>query len=261
MKNCSFENLLVPFLHDELDENDRSIVKTHLDTCDSCQKFLAELKSVDASLATYTRKAAPSDIYSAYEKQLAQLFQPESVWRLLSHRFSAFVSSLFVSNAPAFRTARALAILLVGVFVGRLFFVPVPQPTTQNSPAESHSMLSREDIQYIADYMVKSELLLLTIANTASQEPTDDDIYFNKDIAQTLLYKTAQVQRKAEALEDDVILTYLNHLELVLLEISNRDDDEIRDAFQNIRDMVNEADMVQKSRRLQRRLEQTLQDA
>jgi hypothetical protein len=261
MKNCTFEKLLVPYLQDELDDQERSRISEHLSSCENCQYLLTDLQTVDAALMNYKRQAAPAELYSAYEKRLAQLFQPEPAWKTISRSLGAFVSSLFISTLPSFRVARAVAILVIGVFVGRFFFMPTPEPSIQQTVASSQTMLSKEDIQFISNYMVQSELLLLTIANTASTEPTVDDIDFNKDIAQTLLYKTAQVQRKAEALDDDVIVTFLNHLELVLLEISNRDDSEIRDAFENIKDMVNEAEMVQKSRRLQRRLEQTLQDA
>jgi hypothetical protein len=124
--------------------------------------------------------------------------------------------------------------------------------------ADVQLLPTKEDIQFIADYMVKSELLLLTIANNPTSEPSEADIYLNKDIAQNLLYKSAQVQRKARELDDKVIITFLTHLELVLLELSNREEQEIRSTFQDIKEMVNETDMLQKSRRLQQRLEKTL---
>ena len=69
------------------------------------------------------------------------------------------------------------------------------------------------------------------------------------------------MQRKAQALDDDVVFTFLNHLEFVLLEISNRDDEEIRATFRDIKDMINDSGMVQKSRRLQHRLENTLAES
>ena len=168
------------------------------------------------------------------------------------HRLS---KNVFSSAAPSWRFARALAILFIGVMIGRFFFVPSQQ--TMNT-AESQLSLTKEDIQFIADYMVKSELLLLTIANNPASEPSETDIFLNKDIAQNLLYKSAQVQRKARELDDKVIITFLNHLELVLLELSNREEQEIRAIFQDIKEMVNEADMLQKSRRLQQRLQKTL---
>lgn len=261
MKSCQFEHLLVPYLQDELDDKERSRVAEHLTSCEACQILYTELLHVDGVLATYSREEAPKDLYTAYEKQLEQQFQPEPLWKAAGKSVAHMLSSLFVSNTPSFRLARAFAILVIGVFVGRFFFLPTPEPTIQNTLVQSDTMLSKEDIQFISNYVVKSELLLLTIANAASDEPTDDDIFLNKDIAQSLLYQTAQVQRKAEALDDEVVDTFLTRLELVLLEISNREDEEIRDAFQTIREMVNDADMVQKSRRLQRQLEKTLQDA
>ncbi|MBN1465913.1 zf-HC2 domain-containing protein [candidate division KSB1 bacterium] len=255
MKSCQFEHLLLPYLQGELAKDDRLRLSSHLATCQNCRAVLADLKSVDSAMQHYRRAEAPRDLYASYVRQLETRFKPESplksAWRWLQ-----LAAQPILSPSPSWRLARAAAILLVGVLLGRTLFHP-SQMATINPPAPQ-VMLTRDDVQFIADYVVQSELLLLTIANSATDDPTDDDIYMNKDIARNLLFKTAQVQRKAVALQDDVIITFFNHLELVLLEISNRDDDEIRTTFRDIKNMILESDMVQKSRRLQHRLETTL---
>ena len=261
MKSCQYENLLVPYMHNELSKIDHQRFTSHLSTCDKCQADLDELKSVDLLLHHYNRDKAPRALYLLYKKQLKDQFKQESLIHTVWRQFVEFVASLFISPSLSFRLARAGAILILGVLLGRNFFYPSHVSQRHGQNVQQYAELTRDDIQFIADYVVKSELLLLTIANSSSDEPSDDDIYLNKDIAQTLLYKTAQVQRKAQALDDDVVFTFLNHLEFVLLEISNRDDEEIRATFRDIKDMINDSGMVQKSRRLQHRLENTLAES
>ena len=262
MKSCQFENLLVPYVQQELSKSDRQDLLSHLSTCQSCRHALEDLHHVHRLLKNYEREAAPRAIYDAYMKQLRIHFAPEPLWKRSMRRLLNMMSKLFLSPSPSFRLVRAIAILIIGVLVGRTFFYPSQRVSVDSRKTQQvHTTLTKDDIQFITDYVVKSELLLLTIANSASDQPSDDDIYFNKDIAQNLLYKTAQVQRKAQALDDDVILTFLNHLELVLLEISNRKDDEIRATFRDIKELVNETELVRKSRRLQQRLESTLSES
>ncbi|MBN1561033.1 hypothetical protein JW998_12340 [candidate division KSB1 bacterium] len=262
MKSCPFENLLLPYVQRELSKSDRFRLLSHLPTCQDCNQTLADLQTVDSSLRRHQREKAPHDLYVSYVEGLETRFRPEPFLKIRWRQLTELAGKLFLSSSPSFRLARAFAILLVGVLLGRQLFYP---STTSKINAfdsqQTATTLTKDDIQFIADYVVQSELLLLTIANSSADEPTDDLIYLNKDIAQTLLYKTAKVQRKAIALEDDVIIIFLNRLELVLLEISNRDDEEIRTTFRDIKNMIKESDMVQKSRRLQHRLETTLAES
>ncbi|MBN1478779.1 zf-HC2 domain-containing protein [candidate division KSB1 bacterium] len=256
MKSCPFEHLLVSYVQNELSADNRLRLRNHILNCDHCRNLLADFTSVDRLLQNFERKPIPKKLYRTYKKQLATLYEPESLWKNAVNVVRRLLT-LLSSRAPALRVARSLAVLLIGILVGRYFFFPSQTPEIISEP---RTTLTKDDIQFISDYVVKSELLLLTIANSTNDEPSEDDIFLNKDIAQSLLYKTAQVQRKAHALDDQIIITFLTHLELVLLEISNREDEEIRSSFQEIRNMVNEANMVQKSRRLQRRLEKTLSE-
>lgn len=256
MKSCPFEYLLVSYMHNELSADNRLDLEKHMSRCDHCRSRLADFADVDKLLHNYERESVSKVLFRIYKKQLAALYKRETLWEN-SLNILRRLSTLITSRRPALRVVRSFALLFIGILVGRYLFFPTHLPPVTS---ESLTALSKNDIQFISDYVVKSELLLLTIANSTADEPSDDDIFFNKDIAKTLLYKTAQVQRKAHALDDQIIITFLTHLELVLLEISNREDEEIRSSFQEIRDMVNEANMLHKSRMLQRRLAKTLSE-
>ena len=239
---------------DELDGTEQQHLQNHLLTCKTCSRELHELRGVHSLLSQHNHSPAPQPVFTAYTTALQKRFPTQPAWKRAANWIVSQLRELGGSQKMALRLARTVAVLLVGVFVGRLLFVPA---TVQNTEPEIVQTLSVEDIQFIADYFAKSELLLLTIAN-ASLELSESDISLDVDMARTLLSKTTTVQRKATLLQDESLISFLNRLEVLLLELSNREDSEIQDAFRELREKIREAKMVQKSRQLQDQLLNTL---
>ena len=256
MKNCTYEKYLAPLVTDELTAQEVKELQQHLLTCERCSTALTEIQAVDRLLKVRKRQPAPSHLYAAYTRELNRRFRREPRWASVLRPFISWLGLLTQSRTPALRLARSFAVLLMGIFIGRLIFLS-PQTTMPltETDTQASSMLSQADLQQLSDYFVQSELLLLTIANTpVESRAAPDDFLLDRDIAKSLLLKSTTMQRKANAIDDESIIIFLNHLEFILLELSNREDDQIQSTFLEIRDMVREAGLVQKSRKLQEKL-------
>jgi len=259
MKNCIFEKYLLPFMTHELTPEEYDKVSRHAAECAHCASILAEMQGVESLLHAYKRTKVPASLYAEYTRAIHLRFGRAPLWRRLLDAVRSLATGVVRSGSPGYRLARSFAMLLLGVMIGRYFVLP---PNYAPPVAEQYKLrapaLTSADMQQLNDYFVQAEQLLLTVANTPETGLTDADLILNKDVAKRLLMQSTVMQRKAGALDDESITTFLNHLEFILLEISNRKDDKIHSVFQDIRDMVNEAGLVRKSMQLQEKMARTL---
>lgn len=256
MKNCDFEKYLFFYLTNELNPNEYIEVENHLKSCSFCSRQLDDYIQLHKLLSNKKREKAPHAIYQSYRARLKSLFPIPSIWNILNE----IKISVRIPRVPVVRIARAFALLIVGIFIGRFLFVTnnnSRQIALQENTAQQMSVLSQADIQFLNNYFIQSELLLLAIENSSSPVLDENDLSLNRELAKNLLFRSNQVQRKIVQLEDKSLEDFLNHMELLLLDLSNRNADEISAIFDDIKDRIEEADMVKTSRRLQQQLKKT----
>jgi len=254
MKTCDYEKYMLPYLYGELEEKQHRTVHDHLKECPHCRTLFDEVAEVHQLLTHRKRAKIPRNLYRTFVRQLREYFAPSSTY--YRDKLQSALSFVFQSRSLTLRVARVMAVLAIGVIIGRFWLSP---KTMESTAPEQGQSLAVQDVKMIHEYIVQSELFLLTIANSSVEQTRADDILLNKSIAEDLLAKSLTVQRKADRLDDEMILTFLTHLELILLDITNRDEQQVRSTFQEIRELVHEANMIQQSRRLQDRLQPSLQ--
>jgi len=259
MKKCTFEKYMLSFMTHELSSEEYDEVSSHVAECRRCASILAEMQGVEDLLHAYQRPKVPESIYAEYMRGINRHFGQAPLWQRLLGAVRSFTTSMALSRAVGYRLARTFTILLLGVMIGRYVVLqPGSRPPVAEHPEVQTPALTSADLRQLNDYFVQAEQLLLTIANTPDNGASDDDLILNKDVAKQLLVKSTSMQRKAGVLDDDSITIFLNHLEFILLEMSNREDDKIHSAFHEIREMVNEADLVKKSMQMQEKMARSL---
>ncbi len=227
----------------------------HLNTCETCRKTVEELKNAHAVLQNRQRPR-PSDAWMAdFERDMAKRFPTHST-SPRKRRFSTFFQP---HPAPTWQWARAVALVLFGVILGRLFFTSsAPQPTSMPYAIETVE-LSRNDIQAVANFLTQTEFLLLEIENHQ-----DAALILNwslhRDMATALLNQKKQVNRTAKQWNGRLMEIYLDRLEVLLLDVANRKPEEIKALFQDVRTLVKDTNMIQTNRQLQQQIEQALAD-
>ena len=119
-------------------------------------------------------------------------------------------------------------------------------------------LLGRILLDRLQKYFVETEILLLGIENNQANEIEIDDVKINQEIAKRLLFQSFQIQQSTSQVTDESVLNYLTSLELLLLEISNAENNEIIQAFNDVRNIVKETDLLQSSRNIQQIVNQGL---
>jgi len=70
--SCHVEDQLSAYMDDELNEEERQQVETHLESCDSCQVLLEELFTIQSSVIhTFSQLQAPADFEIRVQQAIA----------------------------------------------------------------------------------------------------------------------------------------------------------------------------------------------
>jgi len=147
----------------------------------------------------------------------------DNYWDKLEERLETSKKS---SSIPWSALMRIAAILFVGVFIGYLIF---GSPDIPNEIADS----TNPDIQMAAlnkktaDVLEDSKILLLGIVNMNSPEDNSEiiDFSFQKKISNDLLLQTADLKQQLSKIKNRRMVSLINELELILMQIANLEDD------------------------------------
>lgn len=259
MKVCKHQKLIIPFLMHELSEADRTAFEDHCATCPNCSQALEQFVPVHRLLDRQVRQPIPQAIEKEYQRALRRQFgRPLAPLQWLRNAAAKMTKWLYAPT-PVQRLAQALALLLLGVWIGYRAFAPHSTLTIDGDLAVNDvQIISGQDLQLINEYMIRSELILLTIVNSSTDSIRQSDLLLNRELADILLHHSGEVQKKTALLEDEHLSSFVNHMEFVLLEVSNQDENNIEQTLLELRQMIKEAKMVQISRQVQSRLQRTM---
>jgi hypothetical protein len=243
----------------ELPEADKKAFENHLAACPACSHELEMTASVHRWLDHQMRQPIPLQIERDYRRALRRQFrQPFAPLSMLRY-IAAGMIKWSLASKPVPRLMQAVALLLLGIWIGHLAFAPQTVITLdENLATHDIQMISGQDLQLINEYMIRSELILLTIVNSSTDSIRKSDMVLNRELAAILLHHSGEVQKKTALLEDEYLNSFVDHMEFVLLEVSNQSEDTIEETLLELRQMIKEAKMVQVSRQVQSRLQQTM---
>lgn len=253
MKSCKFEKLLADYLQGELAAATRHELEVHLETCEHCAARLEELADIHHILSARLRPEPPKELVRDYNNYLRKYFpsktSPSVIIGKLGRRWNAFVHSQQI----AVRLAKGFALIIVGIFIGKYIFIPSVETPKVETVAQSPAYaITPTDLKLMNDYFVKSEILLLAIENWQSNAKSDStDLLFDKNIAQNLLLHSQLIHQKAAQLYDSDLLSFLNRMEMLLLEISNVDNKELFQVFKEAKNIIKETNLLQSNKRFQ----------
>ncbi len=253
MKSCKFEKLLPDYLQGEFVGETKHQLEAHLETCEHCAARLEELVDIHQILSARLRPEPAKKLVRDYRNYLKKYFpsktSPVAIIEKLERRWNSFVHS---QQIPV-RIAKAFALIVFGVFIGKFVFVPaVEAPKAELVAPIPAYAITPTDLKLMNDYFVKSEILLLAIENWQGNAKSDSsDLLFDKDIAQNLLLHSQMIHQKAAQLYDSDLLSFLDRMEMLLLEISNVDNKELFQVFKETKNIIKETNLLQSNKRFQ----------
>ncbi len=253
MKSCKFEKLLPDYLQDDLAKKARRQLEAHLETCEQCTARLEELFNVHQILTARTRPEPAKALVRDYRNYLRKYFPSKTSPAAIFGRLERWWNYFLHSQSLTLRLAKAFALIIFGVFIGKFALVPsVEAPKVEIvAPLTAHAIVPA-DLKLMSDYFVKSEILLLAIENWQDNAKTDSsDLLFDKKIAQNLLLHSQMIHQKAAQLYDSDLLSFLDRMEMLLLEISNVDNRDLFQAFKDAQHIIKETDLLQSNKLFQ----------
>jgi hypothetical protein len=172
---------------------------------------------------------------------------------------SKAMRGIIYTKSPWLRTAEMFVLVLIGIFVGWIIFysgedqrINIPNSTYISKP------ITGTDLDYMSYYFQASEIILLEMSNMSDADIRDVyDLYLNKEIAQKLLMKTFLVHEMALQLNDPRMLRFLSKMEMIMIELSNLNTDEVDESIEVIRMVINESNLLEEARMLQIVMEET----
>lgn len=230
----SREHQIVDALFGDLDAVGLNDLQQHLETCAGCT---ASYQQMQETLAITSQLSEPemSDVYwETYYERLEERMASESDRPVLQNRWAQFVNWLeraLVPNPdvlrsllqPALRWSTALALVLVGVFIGRQWGgddIPVEGPiAVATDPMLTTVQLSEQTHQYLD----QSKVLLLGLVNFDVGE--DDPAFINlaqqQKVAGELVQQAAFLKEELNENREQQLSALVEELELILLQIAN----------------------------------------
>ncbi|KAA3615698.1 MAG: hypothetical protein D8M58_16015 [Calditrichaeota bacterium] len=140
---------------------------------------------------------------------------------------------------------QAAAFIIGGIFIGYMLF---------NKPASEAitSHISNADIKQAAlneetaNMLEESKVLLLGIANFSDLRNSNEkiDFSFQKEKSSTLLLQTADLKKKLAKSKNRRVISLINDLELILMQIANLEDEFDLPAIEMIRDGANKQSLL-----------------
>jgi hypothetical protein len=219
----AIRDLMYEYLCDELDQHDRGEVESHLASCSRCQW---ELKDLRTALDLFPAQAAkPSDQRSPeFWKTFASTIdtrarEEESKKRKSRPPLWEIIESMIMFR-PGLAVAIAGAFALIGAAVlGWHMYSRIPpevvqpqivQPVAEESPAQ------------LDQYLRKSKVLLVGIANLKEPEGEAIDLSTERRVSRQLLLETKSLRRQPL---DSRSIVLVDNLEKVFNELANAGED------------------------------------
>lgn len=236
-KNLNDKNieLLINYLENRLDPQQRQAVETLLENDAALKKLLAELQPLPDVLKRRERPEPPADFLQQYQQRMKGSFSaPQSRTSFLDWLSQPFAGLRF----PAFgRISLGIAALVGGLFIARILMpVAAPPVDLRQSPDMAGILypMEQNDIRLLKPFFQKSEILLVSVediagamfaGNNANIEPDVAELRLLKQLADRLLNDVYLVQEKVIDLNDMQMLRLVNQLEMILYEVANLDED------------------------------------
>ena len=264
MKPNEFEQKLMRYLDGELSAPELEGFEEELHQAGYSKDNLEEFTNLHIALQQHPQPEPPKGLLKQYHTSLQKRFAPESRWDSFMRFVSSVADMLVWERSPWFRFAEVAVFIVVGIFIGNLFFTPgaqkiIVQPASpgmnDRGVINFIQPISQVDRERLQRYFLESEILLLQIVNSSDPEAIDPaEFEFSKEIAENLLLKTAITQEKAIQLNNVYALRFVSRMEILLHEIANLSEEELYDALPIMQQIISDTNLLMEVKTLQEML-------
>ncbi len=223
MKKCQiYQERFIEALYGELESKDFKSLNQHLAGCESCRAEFDEMKSTMGSLAKYERTEPDATYWTAYWQRLEQRMAGKRF--NISERFARLKQALDWLPGWTYQLAGAMAVLLLGIYIGYLSFGQSDRSEQQLSGKQVNNVQLNLTRQEASDYLERSKILLLGIVNLDQSDKTMSlDFAHQQKVSRELLDVTADLKQKIQGTKHQRLQMLIADLEMILLQIANQE--------------------------------------
>ncbi|HZX10468.1 MAG TPA: zf-HC2 domain-containing protein [Acidobacteriota bacterium] len=269
MKDCkNIKKDLVAYIYNEIDEQKKSQIQEHLNSCPECQKEVEELKEVLLCADTYKKEineAVESVDWEALPSQIADQVIPKNQTQKQSteNKFKKLLNSIFTA-----RLAPVYAALLAGIIMGGVLTFMILRPgRAPEGTAPTQFMVSRDFIETMdvemarretLDYLEQSKYLLLDFVQTS---PEKADQYWKSDFVEA---KTSELLSKKRYMNQQLDKHHMakakaicDQIEILLMELAGMRGELSAAESRRIRDLIEQRQILLKINLVKKELQQS----
>ena len=236
--------LFLEHFYGEPDDSKEQFLKDHLSVCEKCLSEFDKMKATLEFAGKRVHPEPPEKFWDAYEERLAELIQKKKFseadrvsWG--KRRWKDF------NLVPkwAFQAAAALVLIFVGVFLGRIIFLPSIPETSQF--AQQQGLVSAEPpgttlIHRSHDYIERSKLILLALVNfdPASEDPYALDLPYQQQVSRELVREAGLLKKELARSDQERLEELIATLEIILLQIANQESESDFEAIELVKEGI-----------------------
>jgi len=228
MNNCrKCRSMFIEVLYNELDHEQKKSFDAHLEACSKCTKDFEEMRETMGVLSQRTRTEPDSFFWDSYWDKLADRMEEKerSVPAIVAW-WQRFWQSISFQPNWTYRIATAVALIAIGVFIGKLYFGrPVSeQVETFQTVQVPPTAVEQVSLQQRADrYIERSKILLLGLINF---DPENEDAYaldlpHQQQISQELVREANLLKEELNDPAQQQLRELIEDLKIILLQIAN----------------------------------------
>jgi hypothetical protein len=135
-----------------------------------------------------------------------------------------------------YQGAAALVLIIVGVFIGRMIFMP-SVPAIQQAAQQPRGEL----IHRTQNYIERSKLILLALVNfdPATEDPYALDLPYQQQVSRDLVQEASLLKSDLAKSDQRRLEELIANLEMILLQIANMESENDMEAIEILKEGVN----------------------
>ena len=245
MNDCQkYQNMFIDALYGELSLEDKPVFEKHLQECGLCRQEYEEMTATVDTMSRRIRPEPEAEFFDGYWNRLAKRMDKEQVVHTSKDKWWESLFSRRTGLLPrwAYQAVASILLVVVGIFLGRMFFTP-GQGT--DMPATMAQVVSRPDSQINVsqrafNYIQRSKLIVLAISNfdPENQDPTALDLPYQQQISRELVQEASWLKGELSGGHHRRLQELISDLEVILLQIANLEEESDISAIELMQDGV-----------------------
>lgn len=235
MDECrQIQTIMIDALYGELNTAERERFRTHLAGCPVCAEHYAELQFTLTLMDRREYPAPDPGYWLQYDEQLEQRLSREGAPALSPGDFWWNLRGrLHWKSRWGCRIAAAVALVLLGIILGRTYWAP-PAPVTTGPAPGTIPAQNAAVIRQTLDYLEGAKRVLMGLVNMDPEQEADfmQNFSVQQDVSQSLVKEAGVLQKKLASPQQEQLRDLVSELEMILRQIANLDEqydvDEIR---------------------------------